>query len=263
MQALDLYPEPLEKISDRDNMFKIRSRYFLTGRTGLDSIRLAMVAIGKTGVESVLDLPSGHGRVLRWIKAEFPAARLTACDIDHDGVDFCAQELGATPVHGHERPADIQLDDTYDLIWCGSLFTHLPPERWDGFLDLFEDALVPGGLLVSTVHGREIAIRLRDPEMGRPYMKAPEDRAEILRGYEETGAGFRDYSFTDEFRESRSLPRNYGISLTKPSWVSALIERRAGLQLTTYMEGQFNGQDAFACVKLPRVRVRDTLETLE
>jgi SAM-dependent methyltransferase len=263
LDILDRYPEVEQEVSDQDTMFKIRKRYFRTGRTGLDSIRLAMLAIGKTEVGSVLDFPSGYGRVLRWIKAEFPGARLAACDIDQAGVDFCARTFEATPIYGREEPQEIEIEDRYDLVWCGSLFTHLPIERWEGFLDLFEDVLDPGGLLVFTVHGREIALRLRDDEQGRPYMKKPEDREEILRGYETQGAGYRDYAFTDEFREARSLPSSYGISLTKSSWVCALIERRAGLQLTTYMEGQFNGQDTVACVKLPRERKRDTLESLE
>jgi SAM-dependent methyltransferase len=244
-------------------MFKVRERYFLSGRLALDSIRLSMVAIGKTQVESVLDLPSGYGRVLRWIAAEFPAARLTACDIDPQGVDFCSRVFGATPVYGREDPANIELHDGYDLIWCGSLFTHLALERWDGFLGLFEAALVPGGLLIFTTHGREIALLLRDPERGRTYMQAPDRREDILRGYDTSGAGYRDYAFTDEFRESRSLPRDFGISLTKPSAVSAVIERRPVLRLVTYMEGRvYRGQDVVACVRLPLARQQDTLETL-
>lgn len=263
MEALDRYPDPVEQqISDRDNMFRDRERYFVGGRTALDPIRLAMIAIGKTEVENVLDLPSGHGRVMRWLKAEFPAARLAACDIDHDGVDFCSRTFGATPILGRADPAEIQLDDSYDLIWCGSLFTHLPLEQWDRFFDLFEAALPFGGLLVFTTHGREIAVRMRDAERGRIYMKEPEQREEILRSYETDGAGYRDYELTDEIRESLSLPSDYGISLTKPSYVSALIERRPHLQLVSYMEGAFNGQDAVACVRLPRGRKRDSLETL-
>ena len=95
-----------------------------------------------------------------------PSARLGAGDIDHDGVDFCAATFGATPVYGREDPADVEIDAPYELIWCGSLFTHLPPERWEGFLALFERALAPGGLLVFTTHGRRIAERIRDPETG-------------------------------------------------------------------------------------------------
>src|SRR6185436_1772186 len=118
----------IEEVSPRDTMFRDRQRYLNSGRRGLECIRLGMMAAGQTEVQSALDLPSGHGRVLRWIKAEFPAARLGACDIDRDGVDFCAATFGASPVYGREDPAEVEIDDPYDLIWSGSLFTHLPPE---------------------------------------------------------------------------------------------------------------------------------------
>ena len=174
----------IEEISPRDHMFRVKERYLRSGQKALDCIRLGMVAAGKTTVASALDLPSGHGRVLRWIKAEFPDARLGAGDIDHDGVDFCAATFGATPVYGHEDPADIEIDSPYELIWCGSLFTHLPPERWEGFLALFERALAPEGLLVFTTHGRRIAERIRDPETGRRIpegARAPRAGAERVR----------------------------------------------------------------------------------
>ena len=98
--------------------------------------------------ERILDLPSGHGRALRYLQAEYPEADLTACDIIRGAVEFCAETFGATPVYGKEDPADIELG-TYDLIWCGSLVTHVDAPRWDDFLDLFENALEPGGLLCS------------------------------------------------------------------------------------------------------------------
>lgn len=249
-RALERYPEGvIEEISERDHMFRVKERYLRSGRTALDCIRLGMLAAGRTGVGSALDLPSGHGRVLRWIKAEFPGARLGACDIDHDGVDFCAATFGAEAVYGHEDPADIEIAEPYELIWCGSLFTHLPPERWAGFLDLFERALVPGGLVVFTTHGRRIAERIRDPETGTGYLKEAAQRDVVLRDYERKGLGYSDYAFTDEYREALSLPRSYGISLVRPAVVCRMLEERPGLRLVGLIEGRFNGQDVVSAVR--------------
>jgi SAM-dependent methyltransferase len=247
--ALERYPDGvIEQVSPRDHMFRVRKRYLRSGQKALDCIRLGMLAAGRTTVASALDLPSGHGRVLRWIKAEFPDARLGAGDIDHDGVDFCAATFGATPVYGHEHPADIEIDAPYELIWCGSLFTHLPPERWDGFLALFERALAPEGLLVFTTHGRRIAERIRDPETARVYLKEPAQREQVLSAYEREGVGYCDYTFSDEYREALSLPRNYGISLVRPSVVCEMVERRPQLRLVGFTEGRFNGQDLASVV---------------
>lgn len=249
-QALGSYPGGVvEDVSPRDHMFRVRQRYLRSGQKALDCIRLGMLAAGRTTVASALDLPSGHGRVLRWIKAEFPDARLGAGDIDHDGVEFCAATFGATPVYGREDPADVEIDAPYELIWCGSLFTHLPPERWEGFLALFERALVPGGLLVFTTHGRRIAERIRDPETGGQYLKEPADREHVLSDYEQDGLGYCDYTFSDEYRESLALPRSYGISLVRPSVVCAMLERRPQLELVGFTEGRFNGQDVVSVVR--------------
>ena len=249
-RALDRYPDGvIEEISPRDHMFRVKERYLRSGRTGLDCIRLGMVAAGIASVGSALDLPSGHGRVLRWIKAEFPHARLGACDIDHDGVDFCAATFGAEPVYGHEDPDDIEIPAPYELIWCGSLFTHLPPERWEGFLDLFERALAPGGLVVFTTHGRQIAERLRDPERRRVYN--PIDHDALLAAYERDGIGYAEYQHAPEYRERLSLPSAYGISLASPSEVVALVARRPALRLVGYTEGRFNDQDVVTAVREP------------
>jgi len=248
--ALEHYPKGvIEEISERDHMFKVRKRYFRSGRCGLDCIRLSMLAARKTTVESALDLPSGHGRVLRWIKAELPGARLGACDIDHDGVDFCAATFGAEAIYGHEDPAQIEIPAPYELIWCGSLFTHLSQERWDGFFDLFERALAPGGLVVFTTHGRRIAERIRDPATGRAYLKEPAQREQVLRDYEREGFGYCNYTFSDEYREALSLPRTYGISLVRPAVVCGMLEERPGLWLVGVMEGRFNGQDVVSVVR--------------
>src|SRR4029453_9635557 len=80
----------IEEISPNDGMFVgNRIHYFAVAQGALECIRVALLAAGKQDVRSILDLPCGHGRVLRKLKAEFPDAALTGCDIERDGVDFC------------------------------------------------------------------------------------------------------------------------------------------------------------------------------
>src|SRR6476620_8602013 len=74
--------------------------YFSAGRSAVACINLAMHAAQKSAsdVTRILDLPCGHGRILRYLKAAFPEAEITACDIRRDAVDFCASTFGAVPV---------------------------------------------------------------------------------------------------------------------------------------------------------------------
>src|ERR1700729_3189423 len=75
--------------------------YLTTGEAALKAVRLAQLAGRVPDFTSILDLPCGHGRVTRWIRAAYPDAKLTACDILTDGVDFCADTFGAIPVYSH------------------------------------------------------------------------------------------------------------------------------------------------------------------
>ena len=63
-------------------------------------------------------------------------------------MDFCAKTFGAVPVYSDTDPAAVQIGQQVDLIWVGSLFTHIDPARWNDFLDLFARTLRPGGVLV-------------------------------------------------------------------------------------------------------------------
>ena len=65
----------IQEISPNDGMYQggNKDHYFSVGRSALRNIKLAMAAAGKnpTDMKNILDLPSGHGRVLRFLKAFF------------------------------------------------------------------------------------------------------------------------------------------------------------------------------------------------
>jgi SAM-dependent methyltransferase len=260
--SLERYPKPIRDVSPRDHMYNSATEpkdhsYETLGRLALDCVRSAMVSAQMKTATSILDLPSGHGRVLRHLKAEFPDARLTACDIDHDGVDYCASTFGAAPLYGREGTPE-PVEDQFDLIWCGSLLTHLDAPEWSQFLDFFEASLMPRGLLIFTTHGRSIAHKLRDPEWGAQYMPNVRQTQEIVRGFDEQGFGFSDYGYGDEQRDSLSLPSRFGISASQPSYVCSLIERRPQLMLVGYTENRWGAHDVVACVRVEAVEEAKT-----
>ena len=152
----------IEEISPNDNMFSgNKEHYFSVGKSALLCIRNALSKSPKKNIRSILDFPCGYGRVLRTLKTAFPDARLTACDLDREGVDFCTRTFGSTPIYSKEDPSLIELSGPFDLIWSGSLFTHLDSCRWQGFLDLFKGSLSRTGVLIFTVHGQEAINRLK------------------------------------------------------------------------------------------------------
>lgn len=170
--------------------------YFLMGEAGLECIQRFV----STTPETVLDLPCGHGRVLRFLRAEWPDADITACDIDRGGVDFCAKTFDATPLYSADDPSEIQTG-TFDLIWVGSLLTHFSSDRWDAWLRFFADHLNPRGSVVFTTNGRAFA-------RGEIPVALPPEFAEMQADYEQTGFAFHE---------------RWELSLSSPSWVFARL----------------------------------------
>ena len=223
------------QVSPYDLMYKGSGhpeRYFRWGPEALRCIELALLTAGKVDITRILDLPCGHGRVLRTLRAAFPEAEVTACDLDRDSVDFCAEHLGAVPVYSDERPDNIELDGPFDIIWCGSLLTHLNDDLWPGWLKLFTSVLGPGAVLVFTTHGPHIAQHLRS--------RAREINKELLDGYDREGFGYREDPGQGY----------YGTSLSSLSWVSGQLEQSPGLRLLSYTErGWWGWQDTVAAIR--------------
>jgi hypothetical protein len=103
--------------------------YMAIGASAAGAVYAACLTSWVQRVDAVLDLPRGHGRVLRHLVKLFPDARFDACDLDRDGVDFCARRFGATPLHSREDLTASDPGRRYDLIWIGSLFTHVSRVR--------------------------------------------------------------------------------------------------------------------------------------
>jgi SAM-dependent methyltransferase len=235
----------VRQISSNDEMFHDgETQYHFCGRSALDCIDVSLQAaqMDPKAVKRILDLPSGHGRVLRYLKVAFPEAQITACDILRNGVDFCASTLGAIPVYSHDDPTKIPLEhDAFDLVWVGSLFTHLDSDVWPRFLSVFRACLRPGGLLVFTTHGRNTYYKMLSGDLDNwlPYYR----RSAIRYQYERTGFGYVKFPGSDSY---------YGVSLSEPAWVLRQIAQMKDMRAVHVSEKSWAAfQDVFACVRDP------------
>ena len=101
------------------------THYFSSGYSALFCVRRALDKAVNKAPESILDFVCGHGRVLRSLAADFPRAGLTAADVDSGGVNFCAKTFGAVPMYFNTDFSRLVFNTKFDLIWVGSVFTHL------------------------------------------------------------------------------------------------------------------------------------------
>jgi SAM-dependent methyltransferase len=199
---------------------------------GERALALCRDALGGREPQRVLDFACGAGRVLRHFKAAWPEAELTACDTWRPGLAWSVETFGALRQPGNMDPSLVELHGLFDLIWSGSLLTHVDETFWRKTLALWKGAL--GGALVFTAHGPSVAERVRRGELDF----TPEQREAVLASYDRTGFGFAP-SYSEQF--------NFGDCLSSPEWVRARLAE-AGLSVTFYHEDAWLGQDVVAAI---------------
>ncbi len=234
----ELLARAASRIHHDDGMYKGDGAHYY--KVGLDAVRRIEEALARAGlgdVRKILDLPCGYGRVLRLLVRRFPDAEITACELERGAVEFCARQFGAKPAHSSADLDTLSLGERFDLIWCGSLATHLSERPLLALLRFFRRHLAPGGLLLFTTHGDFVARRL--PTRDFDYGLADEQTDALVARYPGEGFAYADYPD----RES------YGISLASPAWVRARVAELGGLREVYFRErGWDEHQDVYGFV---------------
>ena len=218
--------------------------YFSVGENALEIVLQSMVLCRVTGFKTILDMPSGFGRVARHLKTAFPDATLCACDLYEDRISVCAEYFGAIAIKSKENFDELKFPTKFDLVWCGSLLTHLPKREFEGALALFSRSLNPNGMAIITLHGRH-----------SPYIQhnkwkyLPDERFAIAEAdYRNNGFGWADYGMPEMYYKQS----NYGISLSAPSHSLKCLEADEGIRIKAYVERHWDDhQDVMVFQKTP------------
>lgn len=200
---------PGETMMDGDT-----ERYLDVGASAMRAIKTAPLL----GIpQAILDFPCGHGRVTRHLRDAYPDAELFVSDLDEPGADFCAAEFNATKLVSSLDLSDIDFGRKFDLIWVGSLITHLDAQTTRDFFGFLSRHLSSQGSAIVTSHGPLVAGRLFLAQRSLYSDIAPklygivlDDEAAILADYLAAGYGYQDYS----------QQKGYGISLASRHWIA-------------------------------------------
>ncbi|MDB5249648.1 MAG: tam 2 [Segetibacter sp.] len=236
----DILQKVNRRVNVNDNMYDAAggAQYLGIGLSALKYIEIAIAEMNVKPIQKILDLPCGYGRVLRILTRRFPDCQFTACDTEREAVDFCSKEFGAKPLYSQTNLKEFNVGEQYDLIWCGSLATHLDKEGTIELLRFFNRHLASGGLLVFTMHGQFSLGKLRTGEFD--YGLPPESVAKIIKDTETTGYGYADYPDTT----------GYGISVASTDWINArLHEIDKWKDYRFYSTAWANNHDIYALVK--------------
>jgi SAM-dependent methyltransferase len=132
------------------------SEFLRFGQRAIADMEAALGGVGTSldAVRDLLDFGCGCGRVARPLTHRWPGLRVTGCDVDERAIDWCRQHVRAATfvVTGPLPPLPFE-EHAFDVVWCGSVFTHLDEPRQDRWLQEMRRILRPGGLLLASVHG--------------------------------------------------------------------------------------------------------------
>ena len=215
-----------------------RMHYFYGGRSAMRTIADALIAADTRLPSRVMDFPCGHGRVLRFLRKAFPEATLYGGDLNAGGVAFCAERFGALPVVSQVDLQAVDLPQSLDLIWCGSLATHLPEASCLVLFKRLVDALAPGGIAGITVCARGMDFAQR--HIFKTIPDASYER--IYADWRETGFGYADYPGA----------QGYGMTFVDLRWIERFLQQRSDAYLLSYAEKAWHGgQDVAWIIKRP------------
>jgi SAM-dependent methyltransferase len=156
-----------------DNRSADADHYLRVGRQMFDSICAAAADSGVAVEEmhAALDFGCGCGRVARhW--SGLDGAEIYGCDYNPELVSWCEQSLPLMRTIRNElAPPTPYVSGSFDLIYALSVFTHLDERLQGAWIAEFRRLLRPGGLLVLSLLGSQLAGRL-----------APDERRHFERG---------------------------------------------------------------------------------
>jgi SAM-dependent methyltransferase len=232
--------QPDRTLSPRDGMMSdgLEQQYFDLGRRALELVLFSGRLCDKPHYPDILDLPCGHGRVLRWLRAHYDYARITACDLDREAVDFCQTRFRAEGLYSQPDLRQLAFSRPFDLVWCGSLLTHLDLERWLVALDCLIRWTRECGVLVFTTQGRCYTSLLA---RGRTNVAENIDKPALLADFAGTGFAHQRY-FEAEHGD-------YGVTVTSPAWLGRVLQRHPEVILRAYLEEAWGMQDVVILYK--------------
>ncbi len=200
--------------------------YFIIGRECFKSIENIIRFSGKSfrEVRTFLDFACGYGRVTRFLIQEIESTKVWVSDIYKDAVDFQKKYFMVNGFYSETEPSRLVFPGNFEIIYVGSLFSHLPANRFEEWLSTLYNVLDDDGILIFSTHGESLC-----PE-----------------GLQIDPSGFTFFNWS----ESRSLSsKEYGSTFVKRDWVEGL-GKKIGIANIYFLEKELRGfQDIYVVTK--------------
>ena len=177
-----------------------------SGRMTLADFERALAHVGKTlgGHETIYDFGCGCGRLTRLLP---PDAEIIASDIDREAVEWMKGALPHVNAFRNDWLPPLGLDDaSVDLTLAWSVFTHLPEDLQDLWLQELRRVSKPSATLLVSVHGE----RNWNWTLEQPFGPGVEDAVGATlaaRGFAYYTSDGQDPAFPDFYHTSWHHPQ--------------------------------------------------------
>lgn len=147
------------EIHEKDWMAKGKSPewYF---RRGYEALAIVAYEVQRARFrpETILDFGCGHGCVTRMLVAHWPQACIFGQDVNLEWLAWVRQVFGVKTLASAATIREVELPrESYDVIWAGSVFSHIPQQAADHLLHQFRNALTSRGVAIFQRQGRSCA----------------------------------------------------------------------------------------------------------
>ena len=221
---------------DKENLnltIEQKNSYFSIGFDAVRIIKNSLLSAKKNIPKTILDFPSGSGRVTRHLRALFPESLISVCDLYESHIKFCQSEFNAIPIL-----SDVNFDKLnigkFDLIFCGSLLTHLPKESFFKVISFIKRSLSDIGVAIITLEGRH-TLYIQNFK----WKLCSDNIFNIAKNnYFKFGFGFANYA--NSIKAVFDKNENYGVALTNPIFVFKQLINDDSVRILNYTERCWN-----------------------
>jgi SAM-dependent methyltransferase len=152
--------------------------YYKLGKESLLSIENILLACGKSfaGISSFLDFACGYGRVTRFLIQEIDPGRIWVSDIYSGAVDFQKKSFKVNGFCSETEPSKVEFPRKFEVVYAGSLFSHLPPDSFEEWLAILHGVLEDNGILIFSTHGKSLCPARFSDSAGFTFLNCSESR---------------------------------------------------------------------------------------
>ena len=221
--------------------------YLQVGLSGRNVIqKLAERKFGSLGeLDGLLDFASGYGRLTRFLTLDMPADRIWVSDVKEQAVAFQTAQFGVHGILSSYEPEAFRPPRTFDFVFVGSLFSHLPEDLFTRWLRSLYGVLSERGVLAFSVH--DVGLLEKRKPVDFAYKKFSEDLVfevveDSIKDGEVYGAAYVSERFVHGLLEREGIPADrcfrYEKAFGKRQDVYTLSREKSvfddGLDLSSY-----------------------------